>query len=191
MRPLCCAHSSYDTAARTVCQSCFSTELPASYGGLAHLHFRQSLGRYLCPLHVLRHCVFGSDQLSTLASQQHFPSPCSYSSQKVDCEEESVPVGAGRGVCDAQSPSPYPSPQHNYSELNFKARVRAGMNTPISLSWCKRHGTEKRQIKGFGGKRFLWLDLEGQHQAPPFCSFQHEVYIHRDPHPISGSPSSD
>lgn len=81
-----------------VCQSCSSTELPASRGRLAHLHFRGSLGRYLCPS-VYRDNVFLIVyQLRTLASQQHLPSLCSYSSQgKVGCEQESVPVGGGRG----------------------------------------------------------------------------------------------
>lgn len=93
--------------------------------------------------HVPRQWVF--DSIS--AGHTGFPaaSPlCSYSSQgKVGCEQESVPRGGGGGVCDAQSPSPHPSPQQSYSEMDFKAYVRAGMSKLVSLSWYKRHRPEK------------------------------------------------
>lgn len=77
-------------------------------------------------------------QLSTLASQQHLSSQ-----RKVGCGQGSVPTGGARGVCDAQSPSLQPSPQHSDSEMDFKACVRAGMSKPISLCWYKRHRPEK------------------------------------------------
>lgn len=194
MRPLCCPLTCCDTAARMICQSCSSMERPASHGRLAHLHFRGSLGRYFYPPMYGDNMFLIVYQLSTLASQQHIPSLCSYSSQrKVGFEQEPVPKGRARGVCDARSPPPQPSPQHSYSEMDFKACLRAGMNKPISLCWYKRHRPEKGQFKGFGGQTLPVAVSGGAARGSslllPFCSFQHEVYKHRDPFPISGSPS--
>lgn len=121
MRPLCCPQNCCDTAARTICQSCSSTELAASHGTLAHLHFRGSLGKYLSPPMYRDNVFLTVHQLSMLASQQPLPSLCSYSSQRQGGSEQgSVSTGGARAVCDAQSPSLHHSPQHGYSEMDFK-----------------------------------------------------------------------
>lgn len=93
---------------------------------------------------------------------------------------------AGEGVCDAQSPSPHPSPQHSYSEMGFKACVRAGMSKPISLSWYKIHRPEKGQFKGFRGQMFPAAGSGGggSMRLFPFAPFSMEFIKTGTPFPF-------
>lgn len=82
-------------------------------------------------------------QLGTPASQQHPLSAAIPLRERLAVSRNLSPGQVAGGVCDAQSPSPHPSPQQSYSDMDFKAYVRAGMSKLVSLSWYKRHRPEK------------------------------------------------
>lgn len=151
---------------------------PWESGLMAYLHFKGSLGRYLCTLVYRGGVVLIGYQLSTLASPQHLTSLCSYSSQgRVAVSRnpslQEVARGSAAPAAPPRATLSWPSPAR-IPEMGFK--LTSGTNKPVSPSWWKSHRPENGEFKGFGGQML--------HRAVAFCSFLHEILLFKCREPL-------